>query len=1007
MKRSFFARRGFLIIMVTALLFFPIAMGAKRALLSNQNNMTDWLPAGFAETEELSKFQEHFAGEKFIICTWEGCTLGNAQKLEMLDQKMIPPDDSHLDDEDWPFKSVITGPRLLEQMTDPDGDLKLSREEAISRLRGLVIGPEKTPEGEPLELDERQTCLIVTLTDSKKYKSRDLVGRGMAGSELGPVMRAAHNLGLNIGRDPGVLFQLTQELNLAPDAIHLGGPPVDAVAIDEEGEKTLVRLVGLAALVGLGLAYWCFRSFRVTFMVFTAGVLSAMLCLAMVWWFGLFEQYALGKEVPRFGTLDAVLMSMPAVIYVLGLSGAIHLINYYRDAVAHGGPEGAADRAVGMGWGPCALAACTTAIGLASLYVSNIVPIQKFGVYSAFGVLGTLLALFLLLPSLLELGVTKRGIRLSDENIKTTLDRPGFVRAVRGFGSWILRHNVAVSVCGIAIMITCVVGLTRIGTEIQLLKLFSPGARLLADYEYLEDRIGDLIPMELLIKVDSDTTRDTYDERIGEDGRYRYTLLERLELIKRVQDRIETLRMEKDGRTIQPVGKAVSVATFADRLDEDWGDSGGFIIDNEREGRNVLNEKLKEAYENDKLPRDYWSIDYDDHEELWRVHLRVAAFEDIDYGTFGREIREVVEPVLSTYRWRDRIIEQLAAEGKTLAGARISVLGLSESNDADELKHSLPLMFASLLRRGGAKVSFSDQHFAKLPKGTPYGLAGKKASKLTAGFLGKQDLVLITGDPSVFPADKLAEYAPTEIVDVAVDPEGLSEEAQATFATSYTGAVPVVYKAQRELLNGLIKSIGLAFVTIAIVMMFKLGGVLPGLVSMIPNVFPVVIVFGLMGWLGVLVDIGAMMTASIALGVAVDDTVHFLTWFRIGLNEGKSRKDAVRLAYSRCARAMTQTTIIGGLGLAVFALSTFTPTKVFGFMMLSILTAALVGDLILLPALLVGPLGKCFKAKKQKSVEEATPEPVVAKIPAKLGVSNDTTLAPHQRRDSTHRRVDM
>ena len=49
---------------------------------------------------------------------------------------------------------------------------------------------------------------------------------------------------------------------------------------------------------------------------------------------------------------------------------------------------------------------------------------------------------------------------------------------------------------------------------------------------------------------------------------------------------------------------------------------------------------------------------------------------------------------------------------------------------------------------------------------------------------------------------------------------------------------------------------------------------------MIPNVFPVILIFGAMGHLGVLVDIGTMMTASVALGVAVDDTIHFLTWFR-------------------------------------------------------------------------------------------------------------------------------
>jgi hypothetical protein len=66
------------------------------------------------------------------------------------------------------------------------------------------------------------------------------------------------------------------------------------------------------------------------------------------------------------------------------------------------------------------------------------------------------------------------------------------------------------------------------------------------------------------------------------------------------------------------------------------------------------------------------------------------------------------------------------------------------------------------------------------------------------------------------------------------------------------------------------------------------------------------------------------------------------------------------LAYDRCATAMLQTTIIGGLGLAVFATSTFTPTQQFGYLMISMLGTALVGDLLLLPAILAGPLGAFF-----------------------------------------------
>ncbi len=135
---------------------------------------------------------------------------------------------------------------------------------------------------------------------------------------------------------------------------------------------------------------------------------------------------------------------------------------------------------------------------------------------------------------------------------------------------------------------------------------------------------------------------------------------------------------------------------------------------------------------------------------------------------------------------------------------------------------------------------------------------------------------------------------------------------------------------------------------------------------MIPNIFPLIIVFGLMGHMGTLVDIGTMMTASVALGIAVDDTIHFLTWFRINLRKGMDRRKAILEAYRDVAPAMTQTTIIGGLGLCVFALSTFTPTQRFGTLMLALLFVALMGDLIFLPALLSSPLGRLFTIRKSK-----------------------------------------
>jgi hypothetical protein len=182
-----------------------------------------------------------------------------------------------------------------------------------------------------------------------------------------------------------------------------------------------------------------------------------------------------------------------------------------------------------------------------------------------------------------------------------------------------------------------------------------------------------------------------------------------------------------------------------------------------------------------------------------------------------------------------------------------------------------------------------------------------------------------------------------------------------TIRSVYTGIIPLVFKTQRQLLISLQQSITWATVLIAGVMAIVFRSALAGLIAMLPNVFPIFLVFGTLGWIGMKIDIGIMMTASVALGVAVDNTVHLVTWFRDAQRHGHDRRTAVLMAYDRCATAMAQTALVGGLGLVVFAFSTFTPTQQFGYLMITILIAALIGDLVMLPALLCSPLGKCFE----------------------------------------------
>ncbi|MFC1759569.1 RND family transporter [Planctomycetota bacterium] len=198
-------------------------------------------------------------------------------------------------------------------------------------------------------------------------------------------------------------------------------------------------------------------------------------------------------------------------------------------------------------------------------------------------------------------------------------------------------------------------------------------------------------------------------------------------------------------------------------------------------------------------------------------------------------------------------------------------------------------------------------------------------------------------------------------LDPFLEKQGLDVDA------TYTGALPVTYQAQRALLDDLFYSYLAAFSLIALVMVVTLRGLWAGLLIMLPNLFPTLLLFGSMGWMGVPVNIGSVMTASVALGIAVDDTLHFLVRYRRETATGSDPQKAVAECLSHCGRAMIHTTLIVGLGLAFYCQSEFVPTQRFAMMMIGLLAAALVGDLILLPALLLSRFGKVFLQVERSS----------------------------------------
>jgi predicted RND superfamily exporter protein len=141
-------------------------------------------------------------------------------------------------------------------------------------------------------------------------------------------------------------------------------------------------------------------------------------------------------------------------------------------------------------------------------------------------------------------------------------------------------------------------------------------------------------------------------------------------------------------------------------------------------------------------------------------------------------------------------------------------------------------------------------------------------------------------------------------------------------------------------------------VLITLLLIFLLRSVKWGLISMIPNIFPIIGIFGVMGWFGVPLNMLTTTIASIAIGLAVDDTVHLMLHIRADTARGMGIDDAIRAAFAKTGPAVVSTSCVLALGFWTLCSTAFIPTRQFGALGGLTFVFGMIGELVLLPAVL-------------------------------------------------------
>lgn len=191
--------------------------------------------------------------------------------------------------------------------------------------------------------------------------------------------------------------------------------------------------------------------------------------------------------------------------------------------------------------------------------------------------------------------------------------------------------------------------------------------------------------------------------------------------------------------------------------------------------------------------------------------------------------------------------------------------------------------------------------------------------------------------------------------------EAMASDARDIFGDEITviekGSAPVIGRAVREIIRGHMQGFALCFTTIFFLIAFGLRSFRLAWISALPNLTPLLLLGGMVAYFHQVADSDLLAVATLGLGLAVDDTIHFLSRFKLERRAHNAFLPAVRASIEHTGLAIIRTTFILSLGFLPFAFSGYWSINMLGTYLIAVLLGAVMADLILLPAILAVSYG--------------------------------------------------
>ena len=717
--------------------------------------------------------------------------------------------------------------------------------------------------------------------------------------------------------------------------IHFAGLPHIRVVIGKRVVNEMYIFIGLAIAVTSLLLFIFFRSLKVV--VFC----NLVVFVAVIWSLG---------SIGLFGFNLSILMALiPPLMIVIGIPNCIFLLTkFHREVKDHGNKTKALSRVIQKVGNATFLTNLTTALGFSTFVFTNSEKLIEFGTIASINILMVFVLSICIIPIVFSLSKSPKQRHLNHLEktyTKSVINKLVYLSSYK---------RPAVYTVTIIVILLSVWGLTKIEATGNLTSDLPESDPILKDIEFIQENFGGAVPFEIMVNY-------------KEDGRkFSNNMLSKIEDVQKylasdsifsksisVVDFMKLINMAYYGNNPNKYSLISRkdmrrLGSYVERFQDDLTETSRIhrYLDSLNTGNTGYLDSIYDNYPDINDTMIYIVTNKDNVEQFDITDETLAEIKK------GKDAERITKKIVNTDYPKSSMaftLKDLIDTTNTTLRIRLQILDIgsyeiaekidSLSSDIDKILNPQKKQTEKFFEKYQAgNEAYIDSIFAvsrSYQSNVAYKIAGDDED-LQYEFNINPDLI-----KEYYSRDDFEDVLRT-----AVDREYLD------FAI--TGTSVVAAEGTQYLVKNLLTSLAIAIVIIAILMSLLFSSWKMVIISLVPNFIPLLITAGIMGFFHIPIKPSTILVFSIAFGISVDDTIHFLAKYRQELKvRSWDLKACVINALRETGLSMFYTSIVLFFGFSMFALSQFGGTQALGLLVSLTLLVAMLTNLAVLPSLLL------------------------------------------------------